>query len=374
MTIDVIGGKDREFMRRALRLAIKGQRRTSPNPMVGSVCVSRGGKVLGQGFHERAGLEHAEVVAIEEAGKKAEGATLYITLEPCAHHGRTPPCVDTIISAGIKRVVVGTSDPNPLVAGKGIRKLRRSKIEVTVGVLSKQCVSLNEGYNRFITTGLPLVSLKLASTLDGRIATASGESKWITGARARGLVHGMRAKFDAVMVGSGTVIKDDPRLNVRGVKGSVDPVRVVLDTRLKISPDAKLFTGAKLSDRRAPVLIYTTNRAPKKKIEALRSLGADVSVLPETKDGVSVKRVLRDMAARGIVSVMIEGGAGLAASVIKAKLVDRLSIFYAPKLLGGDALPMVGPLKIAKLKGAIEIKDMKVRAIGDCFLIEGYLK
>ncbi len=360
-------GEDRKFMRRALRLAIKGQGRTSPNPMVGSVCVSAGGKVLGQGFHEKAGLPHAEILALEAAGKKAKGATLYITLEPCVHHGRTPPCVDSIISAGIKRVVIGTGDPNPLVAGKGIMKLRRAKVEVTTGVLAKQCVSLNESYNKFITTGLPLVTLKLASTLDGRIATASGESKWITGTKARRLVHGMRAKFDAVMVGSGTVIKDDPRLNVRGIKGSVNPVRVVLDTRLKISPGARLF------NRGGPVLVYTTKRANKKKIEALRALGADVVIVSETKEGLSLKRVLSDLAGRNIASVMIEGGARLAASILKAKLVDRLSIFYAPKLLGSDAMPMIGVLKIKKLKDALEIKDMKVRAMGDCFLIEGSL-
>lgn len=373
MTIDVIGGKDRQFMRRALRLAIKGQGRTSPNPMVGSVCVSKGAKVLGEGFHEKAGLPHAEVLAIEEAGKKAKGATLYITLEPCVHFGRTPPCVDTIIESGIKRVVIGAKDPNPLVAGKGIKKLRRAGIEVSSGVLDKQCVSLNEGYNKFITTGLPLVCLKLASTLDGSIATSSGESKWITGKEARKLVHKMRAKFDAVMVGSGTVIKDDPRLNVRGIKGSVNPVRVVLDTRLKISPGARLFAGAKLSNRRAQVLIYCGKRAGKKKIEALRSLGADVVVVSETKEGLSLKRVLKDLAGRGITSVMIEGGSRLAACALRAKLVDRLSIFYAPKLLGSDALPMIGALKIARLKGAIEIKEMKVRSTGDGFLVEGSL-
>ncbi len=367
MTSNIKDGKDRGFMRRALRLAIKGLGRTSPNPMVGSVVVSRGGKLLGEGYHAKAGEPHAEILALRAAGKKAKGATLYITLEPCVHFGRTPPCALAVIEAGVKRVVIGTKDPNPLVAGKGIRKLRRAGIEVTVGVLSEQCVSLNDGYNKFITTGLPLVTLKLASTLDGRIATNSGESKWITGAKSRRLVHEMRSRHDAVMVGAGTAIKDDPRLNVRGVKGSVDPTRVVIDTRLRISP------GAKVLKKGAPVIIYCSRRAAKKKQEALRALGATVVAVTETKDGLSLKTVLRDLARRGVTSVMIEGGASLAASAIKAKLVDRVKIFYAPKLLGSDALPMIGALKIAKLKSAPEIKEMKVRRIGEDILIEGRL-
>jgi diaminohydroxyphosphoribosylaminopyrimidine deaminase/5-amino-6-(5-phosphoribosylamino)uracil reductase len=364
-------GKDRKFMRLALRLALKGQGKTSPNPMVGSVIVSRSGEVLARGYHEKAGLPHAEILALsalKAAGKKAKGKTLYITLEPCVHFGRTPPCIDSIIEAGIKRVVIGAKDPNPLVAGKGIRKLRRNGIEVTANVLSKQCVSLNEGYNKFITTALPLVTLKLASTLDGRIATNSGESKWITGAKSRRLVHEMRAKADAVMVGSGTVIKDDPVLNVRGVKGSVDPVRVVLDTRLKTPLNSKLFNGG------APVIIYCSGRSDKKRQEALRALGATVAIVTETKEGLSLKRVLRDLARCGVTSVMIEGGARLAASALKAKLVDKIKIFYAPKLLGGDALSMLGALNVAKLKNAHELKEMRVRLIGGDILIEGYLK
>lgn len=363
-------GKDRKFMRQALRLAVKGQGRTSPNPMVGSVVVSRTGKVLAQGYHAKAGLEHAEVLALSAAGKKAKGATLYITLEPCAHFGRTPPCVDTIIAAGVKRVVVGTKDPNSLVSGKGVRKLRRAGVEVTLGVLSAQCVSLNEGYNKFITTGLPLVTLKLASTLDGRIATSSGESKWITGSVARKLVHEMRSTHDAVMVGSGTLVKDDPRLNVRGVKGGGDcirPIRVVVDSRLRIPLKAKIFTGG------GRVIIYTTKRATRKRQEALRALGATVVVVIQTKEGLSLKRVLRDLAARGVTSVMVEGGAGLAASFLRSRLVDKLKIFYAPKLLGGDALEMIGGLGILRLKNSPKLKEMKVRRIGEDILIEGRL-
>lgn len=359
---------DRGFMRRALRLAIKGQGRVSPNPMVGSVVVSRGGKVLGCGYHAKAGEPHAEILALREAGKKAKGATLYITLEPCAHFGRTPPCVTNIIGAGIKRVVIGAKDPNPLVAGKGFRKLRRAGIKVLTGVLSSQCESLNEGYNKFITSGLPFVTLKLASTLDGRIATGKGEAKWITGAKSRRLVHEMRSKHDAVMVGSGTAVKDDPRLNVRGIKGSAQPVKVVLDRRLRISGGAKIFSGG------GPVLIYTGKRASRKKQEALRALGATVVVVAETKEGLSLKRVCRDLATRGIVSVMVEGGATLAASMIRAGLVDRLSIFYAPKLLGSDGIAMIGELKVARLKNSPKLKKVRVRSIGEDILIEGFLK
>ena len=355
-------------MRAALRLAVKGQGRTSPNPMVGSVVVSRGGKVLGVGFHEAAGLPHAEVLALEEAGRKAKGATLYITLEPCAHFGRTPPCADAIKEAGIKRVVIGAKDPNPLVRGKGIRILRRAGVEVTSGVLAVQCESLNEGYNIFITTGMPLVTLKLAATLDGRIATASGESKWITGTKSRRLVHEMRAGSDALLVGSGTVKSDDPRLTVRGVKGSVDPVRVVLDTRLAISPKARLF------GKGGALIIYCGRRAGKKKIEALESLGATVVKVTETKDGLSLRSVLKDLARRGVTSVMVEGGARLSASVLKGGFFDKVKIFYSPKLLGADATSMVGKLSIRKLKSALEIKDMKVRLVGEDILIEGSKK
>ena len=361
-------GKDREFMRLAIRLALRGEGQTSPNPMVGSIVVSRGGKELGRGFHERAGEPHAEINALERAGKKAKGATLYVTLEPCVHHGRTPPCVDSIIEAGVRRVVVGTKDPNAIVAGRGIRKLRRAGVEVTTGVLAAQCSRLNEGYNKFITTGLPFVILKLATTLDGRIATSSGESKWITGAEARRQVHKMRARVDAVMVGSGTVLKDNPSLNVRGIKGVRDPVRVVLDSRFKTPLGAKIF-----SVRGGAAIVYTTRRAKAGKIEAARALGATVVILPETKDGVSIKRVLRDMAKRGITSVMIEGGASLATGALKASLVDKLALFVAPKLLGGDALAMVKGLNIKSLKRAIVLSGMKERRLGADILIEGYL-
>ncbi|MBE9531834.1 MAG: bifunctional diaminohydroxyphosphoribosylaminopyrimidine deaminase/5-amino-6-(5-phosphoribosylamino)uracil reductase RibD, partial [Proteobacteria bacterium] len=277
------------------------------------------------------------------------------------------PCVDCVIKAGVKRVVIGTKDPNPLVAGRGVRKLKRAGVDVIVGVLNEQCTALNEGYNKFITTGLPLVTLKLAATLDGAIATSSGESKWITGKESRRLVHEMRAKFDAVMVGSGTAIKDDPRLNVRGIKGSVNPIKVVIDTRLKTPLEAKVFA------RGAKVIIYCSARAPKKRQEATRKLGADVVVIRETKEGLSFKSVLRDMAKRGITSVMIEGGAMLAASFVKAKLVDRLKIFYAPKLIGSDGLKALGALNVAKLKNVAKVKEMKVRRVGDDILIEGKL-
>ena len=361
-------GKDRGYMRLAIRLALKGEGLTSPNPMVGSVVVSRGGRELGRGFHERAGQAHAEINALKRAGKKAKGAILYITLEPCVHHGRTPPCVDSIIEAGIKRVVVGVKDPNPLVAGRGIRKLRRAGIEVVTGVLAAQCERLNEGFNKFITTGMPFVVLKLASTLDGRIATNSGESKWITGTESRLEVHRMRAGVDAVMVGSGTAVKDDPGLNVRGIKGASQPVRVVIDSRFKTPLNAKIFRG-----RGGKVIIYTSKRAGVKKIQEASALGATVVVLPNTKDGVSIKRAMRDLAKRGITSVMIEGGSRLAASALKASVVDRLTLFVAPKLIGGDGLPMIGALKIAKLKSAQELKEMKVRRIGADIMIEGRL-
>src|SRR3990170_455446 len=273
------------FMRLAIKLAEKGLGRTSPNPAVGSVVV-KNGKIIGCGYHQEAGLPHAEVNALQDAGKMAQGSTLYVTLEPCAHFGRTSPCVTAIIKAGVKKVVIGSIDPNPKVRGKGIRALEKNKIEVIKDVLRDECLSLNEPYVKYITKKTPFVVLKLAITLDGKIATSTGDSKWITSLESRRYVHRLRSLVDCVMVGGGTVLKDDPSLTVRLVKGK-NPARAVLDGSLKVSPRAKVFAS-----RNERVFIFTSAKANKNKIRLLEEKGAEVIKVNQSKDGLSVKRVL----------------------------------------------------------------------------------
>lgn len=361
-----------KVMRLALTLARRAIGKTSPNPVVGAVVVSSGGEVIGRGFHRRAGEAHAEVEAIDDAltlaGVKAlHGALLFVTLEPCNHFGRTPPCTEKIIESGIRRVAVGAPDPNPLVSGKGVSKLRKAGIEVIEGVLAQECTRLNESYNKFITTGLPFVTLKIAASLDGRIAISSGESQWITGPESRRLVHSMRARADAVMVGSGTALADDPQLTVRDVTGP-EPLRVIIDSYLKVSPSARIFSKGE-----RPPVIFGAKGVSKGKVDRLRDLGAEVILVARTKDGLSLKGTLRKLAAIGVTSLLVEGGTRLSAGFIKAGLVDKLSLFYAPVLIGGDGFPMTGGLKISSLKKAPRLKDMKVSRVGADILVEGYL-
>jgi diaminohydroxyphosphoribosylaminopyrimidine deaminase/5-amino-6-(5-phosphoribosylamino)uracil reductase len=295
----------------ALRLARRGLGRTSPNPAVGAVVV-KGGKVISSGYHRLAGLPHAEIEALKSLDKKElRGATLYVTLEPCCHHGRTPPCTEAIIASGVKSVVVGALDPNPRVAGKGIRVLKAAGITVTNGVLEEDCASLNDWYAKYITTGLPYVTLKLASTLDGRIATASGESRWITGEEARRYVHRMRLKTDAVMVGASTVVKDDPELTVRHVRGR-DPMKVIVDSTLRTPLGSKVFrsTAKGRAEGDGGLVIFTARGASKRKISMVRAAGAEVVTLPGTVDGVSVRRVLKKLGEMEKATVLVEGGGG----------------------------------------------------------------
>ncbi len=355
------------FMRAALRLAKKGLGRTSPNPAVGAVIV-KGGRVIGKGFHRKAGLPHAEIEALGSA-KGVKGATLYVTLEPCCHFGRTPPCTEAIIGSGIKRVVIGAVDPNPLVRGKGIARLKSAGVAVTSGVLEDECRTLNEAYNHYIRTGLPFVTLKLASTLDGRIATSKGESQWITGVEARKFVHRMRSLNDAVMIGSGTALKDDPALTVRLIKGR-NPIKALLDSAFKTPLSAKVFNGGR-------VIVFTTRKAPKKKVEGARRLGAEVIVAPSSLkwgDGVDTGFVMKELGKREITSVLAEGGGRLAASLLRHGLVNRAAIFLSPKLLGADALASVGALGLKRLKDATALKDIKVTNINRDILVEGYIK
>lgn len=356
---------DERFMRAAIKLAGKGLGKTSPNPAVGAVIV-KDGRIIAKGYHKKAGLPHAEIEALRSAPEgSAKGATLYVTLEPCCHFGRTPPCTDAIINSGIKRVVIGMKDPNPLVSGKGIGILKRKGIEVASGILEADCINLNRPYIKYIQTKLPFVTLKLASTLDGKIATSTGESKWITGEAARRHVHKMRSAVDAIMAGSGTIIKDDPELTVRLAKGK-NPRRVILDSSFSVPLTSKVFKGE------API-VFTTKAASAEKIEKACGLGAEVIILPKIKDGVDIKKALQELGKREITSVLVEGGGRLAASLLKNGMADKLALFLAPMLIGAEGLPSIGGLGVKALNKAIRLKSISSKMIGSDILIEGLI-
>jgi diaminohydroxyphosphoribosylaminopyrimidine deaminase/5-amino-6-(5-phosphoribosylamino)uracil reductase len=323
---------DAQMMGVALAAAEKG--RPSPNPHVGAV-VALGKEVLASAHHERAGEDHAEVRAAKLAGEKARGATLYVTLEPCNHDGRTPPCVDAILEAKLARVVIGCIDPNPHVKGGGADRLRAAGVDVKVGVCEKETRALIAPWSKCVTTGLPYVSLKVALSLDGRIATRTGASKWVTGPEARAKVHELRSRMDAVAVGIGTVVADDPRLTVREV-AAPSPIRVVFDTKLRIPSGARLITTA----RETPTWIVTSLEASPAVEQTLTDQGVEVLRAPPSAEGrIDVTAALRALAQRGVVSLMVEGGAELAGSVLASRLADELHVFVSPILLGPRGRP-----------------------------------
>ena len=306
----------------------------SPNPHVGAVVV-KNGEVVAQGHHERAGEDHAEVAALKAAGAKAKGATIYVTLEPCNHVGRTPPCTDALIASKVARVVIGCRDPNPHVVGGGVEKLRAAGIEVVIGVREPEARALIAPWSKFVTKGLPYLSLKLALSLDGRIATRSGASKWVTGPEARVRVHALRAAHDAIAIGIGTAVADDPRLTVRDAPGG-SPVRVVFDTKLRLPPHARLVESA--AD--VPTLVLCSVDAPSSNEEALVTRGVEVLRAPSSEEGrIDPQAALRLLASRGIVTLMVEGGAELAGSILAGRLCDELHAFIAPSLLGPRGRP-----------------------------------
>jgi diaminohydroxyphosphoribosylaminopyrimidine deaminase / 5-amino-6-(5-phosphoribosylamino)uracil reductase len=359
--------QERRYMRMACQLAKKAAGRTSPNPMVGAVLV-RGGKVVGAGYHRFAGGDHAEIVALKRAGTRSKGATLYITLEPCSHYGRTPPCVDALIRAGVVEVVAAMVDPNPRVAGGGIKKLRRAGIKVRLGLMEGECRRMLEAFTKFITKGTPFVTLKLAATLDGKIASPNGDSRWISGERSRALVHRWRNEADAVLVGAATVLADDPQLTCR-ITGGRNPFRVVLDGRLRIPLTAQLLSHRDIGK----TIIATTNEVSAAKIRALEGLGAQVWRLPAKGRQLAWRPLLKRLAREGIVSVLIEGGAAVAASALKQGIVDQVKIFYAPKIIGADGRVMIDSLAIRKMARAIQVKNMTARKSGDDLLLSAYL-
>lgn len=358
------------FMRRALHLAERARGRTSPNPLVGAVVV-RDGQVVGEGYHRKAGTPHAEVHALNQAGAMAKGATLYVTLEPCAHYGRTPPCAEAIVKAGIRKVVAAMTDPNPKVAGKGLEYLKKHGVEVVNGFMEDEARQLNEAFLKYITTGMPYVVLKMAMSLDGKIATFTGDSKWITGQEAREFVHCLRDSHDAILVGIGTVLADNPRLTTRLPGGSGrDPIRIILDSKLRIPLDSQVLK----SRSNAQTIIATTEQYDPAKKKLLEQMGALVLVLPATNGRVDLTKLLQALAAREITSILVEGGSSVNASFIETGLVDKVYAFIAPKIIGGtEALGPVGGKGVARVETAVPVQSMKVTLIGDDVLICGYL-
>ncbi len=361
---------DQHFMQMALDLAIKGEGFTSPNPMVGAVVV-KDAQVLGSGYHQMVGEPHAEVNAIDAAGKLAKGATLYVTLEPCNHTGRTPPCTRKILEAGIKRVVVAMIDPNRDVAGGGAEFLERQGIRITTGVCQKQAQKLNEAFVKFVRTRRPFVIAKCAATLDGRIATRSGDSRWITGEKARQFVHRLRHAVDGILVGINTVRADNPSLTTRLPDGrGKDPVRIILDTHLSISPDAKLLQ----QESDADTILVVGKALTQDKKTTFEKDGIRV-IQSELKNGLIDMDALMDrIGAMGLTSLLIEGGSRVLTSAFGAGIVDKVFFFYAPKILGGDdGIPICSGPGPDLMSQSIAVSDINVRRFGDDVMIEGYI-
>lgn len=352
-------------MRRCLELAARGEGSVSPNPMVGSVVVAEG-RVVGEGWHEQYGGAHAEVNAIAAVGDDAllRRATLYVNLEPCSHWGKTPPCADLIVEKGIPRVVVACRDPHEKVAGRGIERMRAAGVEVLEGVLEEEALRLNRAFVKFHTTGLPFVTLKIAETLDGCIATADGRSKWITGDEARTEVHRMRCRHDAVLTGAATAIADGARLTVRHCAGR-NPLRVVVATCAELDPALPVF------DSQAPSLLFLPSSCPLgAEAAGLLEAGVEIARVEQADGGLNLRRVLEELARRQVLSVLVEGGSRLSAAFIRAGLVDRIAMFVAPRLFGGDALSSFAPLGIIDPNEAVQLEFDEVRRLGADLLVE----
>ncbi|RLB43878.1 MAG: bifunctional diaminohydroxyphosphoribosylaminopyrimidine deaminase/5-amino-6-(5-phosphoribosylamino)uracil reductase RibD [Deltaproteobacteria bacterium] len=361
---------DTRFMRMALTEARKGVGRTSPNPVVGAVIV-RKGEVIAKGYHKKVGGPHAEISALEKLGYKAEGCTLYVTLEPCNHYGRTPPCTVAIIRSGISRVVVGMKDPNPNVKGGGCKYLSAQGIEVKVGILEEECRRINESYIKYVQTGRPFVLLKCALTLDGWMATRTGHSKWITGSASRGFVHRLRQGADAVMVGVGTVIKDNPLLTARnGIKQSRQPLRVILDSNLRSPINARIFK----TTNEGPVMVVVGSRCKDSpKMDKLKKMGVEIVKSPMRKGMVDLSALMDILGGKEIMTLMVEGGARLNHSLISGKLVDKFYIFLAPRLLrGGDGLPMCTGRGPARIDGGLPLRDLRLRKFDQDIMVVAY--
>ena len=360
---------DEHMMARAISLARNGMGRTSPNPLVGAVIV-RDGRIVAEGWHRKAGTPHAEIHALNMAGELAKGATVYVSLEPCAHYGRTGPCAKALVEAGVSRVVIAMTDPNPKVAGKGIAILQEAGIQVTTGVLEQEARQLNEVFLKWMTTGLPFVALKTAMTLDGKIATATGQSQWITNEASRYETHRLRDVYDGILVGINTALADNPSLTTRlkEYQGR-NPVRIVVDSRARLPLTAKLVT-----DGAARTIVAVTAGAPAERVEALRSAGVEI-IVAGSGAHVDMRSLMEQLGAMKITSVLVEGGGSVNFSLLQAGLADRVYAFIAPKLVGGrDALTPVEGDGFHELANAVELENIQLRQLGSDVLLTGIVK
>ncbi|MBU1905595.1 MAG: bifunctional diaminohydroxyphosphoribosylaminopyrimidine deaminase/5-amino-6-(5-phosphoribosylamino)uracil reductase RibD [Candidatus Omnitrophica bacterium] len=355
------------FMNLAMQLALKGKGETLPNPMVGSLVVKRG-RILGRGFHKKAGTAHAETIALDQAGERSQGATLYTTLEPCTHFGKTGPCVDRIVKSGVKEVIVGMIDPNPINNGRGINILKQNKVKVKVGLLDGELRRMNEVFIKYITKKMPFLTVKVAESLDGKIATRSGDSKWITSDKALNFSHRMRQNYDAIMVGVNTVLRDNPRLKAWLAKKQ--PIKVVVDSELSIPENANIFSG------NSSVIIVTLHSGTGQETEN-RGIVAQRAKILEVKERagqVNLKDMMKKLAREGITNCLVEGGGTLIGSLFDEGLVDKVIFFVSPKIIGGrDAIGSVMGKGITRIDKAIRLKDIKLKRIGEDFLFEGYV-
>ena len=354
-----------QFMLRALELARRGK--TTPNPMVGAVLVKKD-QIIAEGFHPYAGGPHAEVVALRKAGNKARGADLYVNLEPCCHMGRTPPCTDAIIQSGVSRVFAGMKDPNKLVQGKGVRALKAAGIKVSVGMMKKDCEKLNEVFVKVMKTGMPFVTLKTAMSLDGKIATRKGDSQWISGVRSRSFVHELRNQNDAILVGTNTILQDNPQLTCRlKSKGVAHPARIVLDRKNRIPLNAKVFANSKVQR-----VIYVSG--PGLSVHREKSLiGKNIEVLKGkiVKSGFDLKHLMKLLAKNNLTSLLIEGGGEINSSAFSAGIVDKVFVFICPILIGGKQAPgPIGGVGVEKITKAMNLKNMKVTQLGEDLMVE----
>ena len=362
---------DEKFMKLALSLAEKGRGYVNPNPLVGAVIV-KDGKVIGEGYHTAFGKPHAEIEAINSATEDIKGATMYVTLEPCCHQGKTPPCTEAIIKNQLARVVVATTDPNPLVSGSGIEKLKQSNIEITVGVLEEMAKIQNEVFIHYMTTNLPFAILKYAMSLDGKIACHTGDSKWITSEKSRTDVHRLRSSVSAVVTGIGTILSDDASLNVRLIdsKGR-EPHRIVVDSAARISLDAKILN----LDSKSDTYIAVTEAASDEKLRKLEDYGAKI-IMTKSKDGkVDLEELWKELGFLGMDSILIEAGEQLNAALLEAKLVNKIRAYIAPKIIGGtNAKSPIGGYGATNMSEVINLKSMNVTHIENDFVVEGYVK
>lgn len=359
---------DEFYMKRALELAVKGIGMVNPNPMVGAVIV-KDNKVIGEGFHEKYGHAHAERNAVKNAVEDIEGATVYVTLEPCAHYGKTPPCVDLLIEKKVRKVVIGMLDPNPLVAGKSIKKLKENNIEVKVGVKEKECRKLNEVFIKYITTKKPFVIMKAGISIDGKIATSGGESKWITSERSRLHSHELRNRMSGIMVGINTVLSDDPSLTYRGEHKGKDPLRIIIDSTLKVPFESKVI---KYNNNNTIVACVENTDLIKK--EKLEKMGVKIIETKSKKGKVDLQEVVEKLGKEKIDSILLEGGGTLNFSALKEGIVDKVRFYIAPKIIGGEnSKNSVSGQGFYNLDDCVNLKDMSYEQMGNEIVVEGYI-